>query len=159
MIKFELIREENRRDAIKFFEDNWCSSIIVSKGKIHDVQNLRGFVAIIDGVVKGMITYCISNGECEIVSLDSIQERCGIGSTLINKVIEAAKRTNCYRVWLITSNDNIDAIKFYQKRSFDMVCIHKNAILESRKIKPQIPLYGYYGIPIIHEIEFEKLLD
>ena len=69
-----------------------------------------------------------------------------------------AKKNGCRRVWLITTNDNTYAIRFYQKRGFDMAAIHRNAINESRKIKPQIPLTGFDKIPILHEIEFEMML-
>jgi len=111
-----------------------------------------------DGEVKGIITYNIENNECEIVSLDSLCENVGIGSALINQVVNEAKINGCRRVWLITTNDNTHAIRYYQKRGFDMVAIHRNAVKESRKIKPQIPMTGFDGIPILHEIEFEMRL-
>jgi RimJ/RimL family protein N-acetyltransferase len=69
-----------------------------------------------------------------------------------------ARLHGCKRVWLITTNDNTHAIRYYQKRGFDLVAIHRNAIDASRKIKPQIPLTGFDGIPILHEIEFEMML-
>ena len=103
----------------------------------------------------GLITYRVNGDECEIITLDSTIQGYGIGTELINKVIEIAELRKCRRVWLITTNDNIDAIKFYQKRKFDLINIHKNMVLEARKIKPQIPQYGYYGIEIKHELEFE----
>lgn len=77
---------------------------------------------------------------------------------LIDKVIEEAKEHKCKRVWLITTNDNTHAIRFYQRRGFNFRGLYINAIQESRKIKPQIPLLGMDDIPIMHEIEFEKNL-
>lgn len=65
---------------------------------------------------------------------------------------------NINKIKVIATNDNIDAIKFYQKRGFDMIKIYHNAIGESRKLKPTIPLIDNYGIPIMHEIEFQKLI-
>jgi GNAT superfamily N-acetyltransferase len=106
----------------------------------------------------GLITYHIVNNECEIVSLDSMSENRGIGTMLIEKVTDVAREHGCRRVWLITTNDNTHAIRFYQRRGFNMAALHVNAIEESRKIKPQIPLYGFDGIPIMHEVEFEKIL-
>jgi ribosomal protein S18 acetylase RimI-like enzyme len=87
-----------------------------------------------------------------------LTENCGIGSRLIEEVIKVARKNNCCRVWLITTNDNTRAIRFYQRRGFTMASIHINAIKESRKIKPQIPLLGFDDIPILHEIEFELRL-
>lgn len=147
-----------RKFVVDYIGKNWGSSIIVTRGKVHKAETLPGFVALVDGKVKGIITYHIEKDECEIVSLDSLYENHGIGSALIVRVIREARANGCKRVWLITTNDNTHAIRFYQKRGFDMVAVHRNAINESRKIKPQIPLTGIDGIPILHEIEFEIIL-
>lgn len=159
-VKFQIknIDTDTREFVVNYIAQNWGSSLIVTRGKVHNSEELPGFVALIDGEVKGIITYNIENNECEIVSLDSLYENIGIGSQLINQVVNVAKKNGCRRVWLITTNDNTYAIRFYQKRGFDMAAIHRNAINESRKIKPQIPLTGFDKIPILHEIEFEMML-
>ncbi|RRJ66047.1 GNAT family N-acetyltransferase [Paenibacillus oralis] len=148
------INEDLRQEVGSIFGD-----IIVSCGQIHRVEELRGFVFIEENQIQGSIFYNVSGQECEIVSLECKLEGKGIGSKLIQLVIERAESLDCKRVWLITSNDNIKAIRFYQKRGFDMVCIHKNAITEARILKPSIPLYGYDEIPIKHEVEFEYILN
>jgi len=131
---------------------------MVAKGKVHYVDKLPSFVALNEGKIEGLLTYHIENGECEIVSLDSLKENQGIGSKLIDCVLSEAKKQGCKRVWLITTNDNLKAIRFYQKRGFNMVALYLNAVEKARKLKPEIPLYGFDGIPIMHEIEFEKIL-
>jgi ribosomal protein S18 acetylase RimI-like enzyme len=80
-----------------------------------------------------------------------------VGTALINAVIEAARRQGCTRVWLITTNDNLHALRFYQKRDFVLVAVHANAVARARQIKPEIPLIGRDGIPIRDEIELELL--
>ena len=77
---------------------------------------------------------------------------------MINKVIEKAKISGCKRVWLITTNDNTNAIRFYQKRGFEWVGFYRNSMDDSRKLKPEIPQLGEDNIPIKHEIEFELRL-
>ena len=74
------------------------------------------------------------------------------------KAIKIAKDSGCSRVMLITTNDNLSALQFYQKRGFDIIRLYHNAVEESRKIKPQIPLIASNGIPIRHEIELEMKL-
>lgn len=91
----------------------------------------------------------------EILSLDSLQENQGIGSKLVQNVIYEAKERKLQKIVLITTNDNINAIRFYQKRGFDMVHLFHNAMDVSRKLKPEIPLIGENSIPLRHEIEFE----
>lgn len=78
---------------------------------------------------------------------------------MINKVIELACRKRISRIRLITTNDNMEAIKFYQKRGFRIIKVYPGAINESRKIKPSIPLTGNNGIPVKDEIELEMELN
>jgi GNAT superfamily N-acetyltransferase len=78
---------------------------------------------------------------------------------LIDAVRQEAQRAGCKRLWLITTNDNLTALRFYQRRGFVLVAVHRNAVELSRKLKPQIPLIGEHGIPIRDEIELEMPLN
>jgi GNAT superfamily N-acetyltransferase len=158
MIVIESINEQTRGAAMALIAEHWGSTTIYSKGKLHSAEELPGFTAMAGGELKGLITYCIEGDACEIVSLDSLAENQGLGTKLIEKVVEEAKAQHCQRVWLITTNDNTHAIRFYQKRGFKLVAVRLNAMEAARKLKPQIPLLGNDGIPIAHEFEFEKLL-
>lgn len=159
MYKISPIIDRDKNLVVNFFTENWGSSIIVSRGKIHKADTLRGFQVIENDKIIGLLTFFIENNEFEIVSLDSLKENVGIGSLLIKKAIIEAKNSSCNRVWLITTNDNTSAIRFYQKHGFNMVALHKNAIKASRCIKPEIPELGFDNIPILHEIEFEYTIE
>ena len=119
---------------------------------------LPALIAEIDGERVGLLTYNINNDELEIITLNALVERKGIGTALLEEVEMLAKERNCERIWLITTNDNVDALRFYQKRDYEITSVHRYAIDESRKIKPQLPFVGKYGIPIRDEIEMEKKL-
>jgi ribosomal protein S18 acetylase RimI-like enzyme len=136
----------------------WASPEVVTRGRVHDAPSLPGFVALGEGRPVGVVTYDIRGGECEVVSLDSLAEGRGIGSVLIKAVCEAARRSGCKRVWLITTNDNIAAVRFYQRRGFHIRAIHLDALEESRRLKPEIPLTGLEGIPLTDEIEMDLCL-
>ena len=112
-----------------------------------------------DGIIAGLISYAVNNDECEIVSLNSLSESKDMDSALLGKVIDKAKELNLRRVFLITANDNSGALKFFRKRGFRITAVYLNAVRESRKIKPEIPLTGNDGTPIEHEIELEYLLQ
>jgi DNA-3-methyladenine glycosylase I len=105
-----------------------------------------------------LVTYRIEGEACEIVSLDSTIETIGIGSALIQAVRDTAASAGCKRLWLVTTNDNMAALRFYQKRGFVLVAVHRNALDESRRLKPEIPLVGIDGIPLRDEIELELSL-
>ena len=106
----------------------------------------------------GLVTYHIENEECEITTIDSVDEQKGVGTALVDAVKEMAKEQGCKRIWLITTNDNLEALKFWQKRDYELVMVHRGAIAQARRIKPQIPIVGMHGIPIRDEIELEYQL-
>ena len=148
--------ENNDFDWIRqLLHENWGSNFVITRGRVHNALTLPGFVAVQDKKLMGLITYFIEKDECEIVSLNSLSERIGVGTALINAVKDAAEAKNCKRLWLITTNDNTPAIRFYQKRGFQISAIHLNALEYSRILKPEIPLIGIDGIPIRDEIEME----
>ena len=137
----------------------WGTPIIASHGSAFDPAELPGFVARQDNATVGLITYVIADGQCEIVTLNSLKERMGIGTQLIQMVKQTAVEAGCSRLWLITTNDNLHALKFYQKRGFRLNGIRPSAVDEARKLKPEIPLIGNDGIPIHDELELEMLLE
>ncbi len=94
----------------------------------------------------------------EIITLNVLKQREGIGRALVIAAVETAESLKCSRVWVITTNDNTQAVKFYQALGFTLVAVHKGALNESRKLKPEIPLVGLDGIPMTDEIELEKII-
>jgi ribosomal protein S18 acetylase RimI-like enzyme len=153
------IEESDREWAREILSDSWGSTKIVSRGVIHEADQLPGFVALLDGLFAGLLTYDMKGAMFEITSLNVLEQRRGIGSALIESAIEEARSLKCLRVWVITTNDNIPAIEFYQANGFKIANIHKDAIIESRKLKPEIPHIGINGVPIKDEIELERMLD
>jgi len=107
----------------------------------------------------GFACYHIEGDTCELVTLDSMREGIGVGSALIAVVAAAAQSAGCKRLWLITTNDNLHALGFYQKRGFVLVAVHRNAMQVTRQLKPLIPLIGDNGIPLRDEIELEIMLN
>jgi GNAT superfamily N-acetyltransferase len=149
------ISSDNREQINDFISSHWFSTVMVVRGELVDMTILDGFAAYEGEKIIGLVTYKIKDTECEIMSLDSLMEKQGIGTALVNKVIETARENKCMKIKLITTNDNINAIRFYQKLGFDMAKLYHNALDISRKLKPSIPLLGEFDIPLKHEIEFE----
>jgi len=149
------ITSEYRAEVDTILQHEWSAPPIVSRGKTIDTRTTPGFVALVGDKVCGVVTYQIVDNECEIASLNSLIENIGIGTALINAVRAVAEERGCTRVWLITSNDDIEAIRFYQKKGMELAAVYLDAMDLSRQIKPAIPLIGMHGIPIKHEFEFE----
>lgn len=158
MIEIRGIKEKDKEWIINLLIDQWGSTKIVSRDKMRDASTLPGFIVTVDNKPVGLIIYNIEGNECEIVTLNSLLEERGIGSRLIEAVKYVAINHKCKRVWLIETNDNIKALHFYQKRGFHLVAIYPNALEQSRKLKPEIPLVGTDDIPLRDEIELEIVL-
>ncbi len=138
--------------------ESWGAEIVVVHGTIFHPSELPGFVTLMADDIVGLLTYHLEGTACEIVTLDSWNEGQGVGTVLIESVKQAARQNGCKRLWLVTTNDNTHALRFYQKHGFVVSTIRVNAVEESRKIKPEIPLTGNDGIPIRDELELEMWL-
>jgi ribosomal protein S18 acetylase RimI-like enzyme len=139
----------------QFWIEHWGGEEMITRGTIYRPEQLEGFVVEDGEEWIGLLTFIIKDGECEVTSLDSLHEGQGIGSKLIDQAIGEAQARGCKRLFLITTNDNLNALGFYQKRGFEIAAIYRGAVNESRKIKPGIPLVGYNNIPLRDEIELE----
>jgi ribosomal protein S18 acetylase RimI-like enzyme len=146
-------KTQNDNKAVSKIINGWGSDILVARGNVYKVNDLDGVLVYENDKIIGLGLYTIKN-DCEIVLLETFIQNKGIGTKIIEKIKEIAKTNNCKKIWLITSNENINAIKFYQKRGFHISNIYLNAMEETRKIKPEIPKFSN-GIEVRDEIEFE----
>ena len=153
------INSEDRVWVSQFIFEHWGSNKVVSRGVVYYPQDLPGFEAMYDGEKVGLVTYNVTGTSCEIVTINSIRPFAGVGTALIEAVKNVALQSGCERLWLITTNDNMNALRFYQKRGFVLVAIHRDALDISRKLKPEISLIGHDGIPLRDEIELEMILN
>ncbi|MCO5217245.1 MAG: GNAT family N-acetyltransferase [Thermomicrobiales bacterium] len=125
---------------------------------MHDTSDSDGFVALENGAIVGFALYEMRESQCELLVLESVKENQGVGTSLLDAVKMVARENACTRVWLITTNDNTHAIRYYQRRGFELIAVHIDAVAESRRLKPSIPLTGFDDIPIKHEFEFAARL-
>lgn len=135
--------------------DAWGSEIVIAHGETYKPAELKGMIAAVDGERAGLVTYQIKDGSCEIVTLNALRPGLGIGTLLISQITELAEQEGCEKIWLITTNDNTRALRFYQKNGFHLSALRVGVMDDYRKVKPEIPLTGENGIPIRDEIELE----
>ena len=139
---------------------NWGRPQIWSIGLMYDADALPGFIAEDSaGERIGLATYSLEThvapGECELVTLSSLVERGGVGGALIDAVARAAKEARCTRLYLTTTNDNLHALGFYQRRGWVLTKLHAGIIERARERYPGIPMIGMNGIPWRDELELE----
>lgn len=127
---------------------------VVSISGTYDPSTLPGFVAVAGGDRVGALTYCCAGAGCEVITLNAVTPGRGVGSALLaaaRTVADGAGR----RLWLITTNENLRAIAFYQRRGMDLVALHRDFVDVVRRYKPDVdagPTES--GIRFRHALEF-----
>jgi GNAT superfamily N-acetyltransferase len=143
-----------REKVQPILDNSWRSPLIAINGKLWDSRTMQGFAAVCGDEILGYLLYEFHNGECEIMVLESVAQNIGIATALIEQVKQTARVNGTSKLIVQTSNDNIHAIRFYQRRGFTIRNVRVGAMEAARKLKPSIPLIGEAGIPIRDEIEF-----
>ncbi len=129
---------------------------VARKGELVDATAHPQLIA---GELQGVLTYVIDGEDCEVLTLHAEPRHTGAGTALLDAVARLAGEAGCSRLWLITTNDNVDALRFYQRRGFRLTNVHVGAVDDARaRLKPQIPKIGDHGIPLRDELELELLL-
>ena len=136
----------------------WGSTAVARKGELVDVVALPGFIAIADEQRVGLVTYAVRDNELEIVTIQAEPEGRGVGRALMDAVLGHARDEGIRRIWLITTNDNVRALSFYQRWGMNLAALIRDGVSTSRSVKPSIPTIASNGIPIRHELELELRL-
>jgi GNAT superfamily N-acetyltransferase len=158
MVSVREPRDDEREQIIAILVERWGAPIVVSRGVRHDMRDLPTLIADEDGEIAGVLTYNPGGREAEVVSIDALRQNRGVGTALLDAVVDVALANGWRRLWLVTTNDNTTALRFYQRRGWDLVAVHRGAVDESRRLKPEIPQTGDDDIPIKHELELELVL-
>jgi N-acetylglutamate synthase-like GNAT family acetyltransferase len=146
----------DRQRLADLLRAGWGSTRMVSRGRLFEVAELPGFVAARDADWLGYTAYDIRGDALEIAVLESIVPGVGAGSALIAACVGVAQARDLGRVWLVTTNDNLDALHFYQRRGFRLTALHPDAVTRAREsVKPEIGLIGDADIPIRDELELD----
>ncbi|MFT8708278.1 MAG: GNAT family N-acetyltransferase [Sporolactobacillus sp.] len=159
MQKWDIIRiRRSDKEAVReIMRQRWGSEKMAVHETIFDLTEQEGFLARKAQEVVGLLTYrMINHSEIELLSLDSFHENQGIGSALLDKLIDFARSQSLKSICLVTTNDNMRALQFYQKRGFTLCALHCHAVARARKLKTEIPLFAENGIAIEHELELKR---
>ncbi|MBN1512205.1 MAG: GNAT family N-acetyltransferase [Phycisphaerae bacterium] len=153
------VQDEDRPAIAEFIERHWHSRKIVTRGTAYYPHEERGFIEWRDGRIAGLLTFVVHGDSMELLTLNAVPSGHGIGTAMTLMAVDWARANNLRRIWLITTNDNLRAIGFYQRLGFRMTQIHIGAVDKARMIKPEIPEVGEGGIPIHDEVVLELTLQ
>jgi ribosomal protein S18 acetylase RimI-like enzyme len=150
------IRQGDRDEVAPFLERH--NALRVARlGRLESPLEHPSMVAEEGGRVVGVATYVVDGASCELLTLHVEPRGRGVGTALVEAVAAAS---GCSRLWLITTNDNVDALRFYQRRGFRLTALHPGGVDDARaRLKPEIPSVGDHGIPLRDELELERVLE
>ncbi|MFN4009918.1 MAG: GNAT family N-acetyltransferase [Pannonibacter sp.] len=151
-ILIRAIEDTDRPAVTQLLTERWTSPDILIEGEMIDASALPGFLAEDGDELVGLVTLIKRDAEWEILTLDSLSRWGGTGTQLLDAVVQDARRQGLTRLMVRTSNDNLDAFRFYQRRGFRLERIVPGVIDAERLLKPEIPIMGEYGIPLHDEV-------
>jgi len=155
------VREGTAADAeaVAAFLARHESAVVARHGELVDATEHPALVVEDEGALVGVLTYVVVGPDCEVLTLHADPPRSGVGTELVEAAAVLAEARGCDRLWLITTNDNVEALRFYQRRGFRLTGIHPGAVAQTRRaLKPQIPEVAGNGIPIRDELDLERPL-
>jgi ribosomal protein S18 acetylase RimI-like enzyme len=157
MYAVRLVDRGEHDEAADALTAHWGRTV-ARLGELVDTAALPRLVAERDGEIAGVLSFDVRDG-MEVVTLDAAHDGQGAGRALMGAAVDRAHELGCVRLWLVTTNDNTRAIRFYQRLGMELIDVSIGGIDDARaRLKPTIPLTGFDGIPMRHELVFELRL-
>ncbi|MGW5077287.1 GNAT family N-acetyltransferase [Micromonospora echinospora] len=158
-IRVRQARDGDRAALAALHEREWGGPVVVVHDTRYDLRDLPTLVAVDDsGVFAGALAYRVDADGLEVVSLAASAPGAGAGTALLAAAEEAATAAAADRIWLVTTNDNLGALRFYQRRGLRIVAVDAGAVDRARAVKPTIPRVGADGIPLHDELRLARHL-
>jgi len=152
------VRAEDRVAVAAFLREHGALRV-ARRGELLDALGHPALLAWQGDVLVGVATYVVEAEACELLTLHAQHQFAGGGTALLEAVVRAAREAGCRRLWVVTTNDNVDALRFYQRRGFRLAQLRPGAVDACRgTLKPEIPLVGAHEIPLRDELELERTL-
>lgn len=150
------VEDEAWLDAL--WRREWGGTKMIVRGQTFELGQLLGLIAWqqYERVGAATVIFHRQDKVCELMSLNAVVQGKGVGTILLDEVERLAAAQECLKVQISTTNDNLEALKFYQKRGYRLTAVYQGAVDQARALKPQIPLVGNHGIPLHDELELSK---
>jgi GNAT superfamily N-acetyltransferase len=154
-VEVRLAKESERAVAVDLLVRRWGDPVVVRSrfypidACVYPIDACDIFIA---GNLEGIAA--VSGRDrpiAELVAINAFIRHQGIGSALLRSIVDGLEGFEALR--LTTTNDNLDALRFYQRRGFRLHTLRPGAVDAARAHKPTISAVGEHGIPIRDELD------
>jgi len=140
---------DDRPALAAFITERWGAPVVVVNGEAVDALACEALIA---GDYAGVVTFRVRDGVGEIVTINAVPPLAGIGSAILSKLVDVLRARKARELVVYTTNDNINALRFWQRRGFRLTELRVGAMEAARRLKPSIPSVGRHGIALRDEI-------
>jgi len=100
-----------------------------TRGNFMDALNY-GYVCRVDeddGAIRGyaILMPAVDEAELLVISVAAAWQRKGLGTTIINEMLQKAREMNMKRVFLEVRPSNVAAIALYRRSGFDLIGVRR----------------------------------
>ena len=158
MAEFDIRPMTDRMALTELLRLRWSDGTVSVRGKLIGVLDVEAVGAYADGRLQGVATWLVEEGTLYLATMNNVTDRRGVSTALLDAMIALGREKGFPVLRALISNDNTQALRFYQRRGFRIVAVHIGVVDMMRRIKPAIPERGVDGIPMRDEIELEMVL-
>jgi GNAT superfamily N-acetyltransferase len=153
-----LVREATDADraAVRgLFQRVFGPARMIAFGEVMDVDAMPALVAVVTDEPSGALAYRLLGDALHVVAVasDPMWQRSGVGGHLVAEAELLARRLKLARVLVTTTNDNLPALYFFQRRGYRLTDLVPGGVKAHTE-----GLAGFAGIPIRDELRLEKAL-
>jgi ribosomal protein S18 acetylase RimI-like enzyme len=154
-----IIEQASLEDLLAGWRQHWRGEMIMTPRHQYGPDAVHALVARdASGAMAGLVTFAVHDGLGELVSLNTEAQQQGIGTALMDAAERELRQQGASRLILATTNNNLTALRFFQKRGYRLVALHCDAVAAIRREKPSIPMIDPEGLPIRDLLDLEKEL-
>lgn len=146
--------DADRQAVLDLFERDFGSTRVSAFEAEHALVDVPALVATVkDGLLAGALAYRIDGEALQMLALatDPMWQRSGVGGHLVARAEVLAREAGCRRAVLVTSNDNLPALYFYQRQHYRVAAVAIGSLVARAAGRP-----GFAGIHVRDEIRLEK---
>jgi len=157
-VAFEIRPIDDRTFLEELLRLRWSGGALVLRGRIIHPKDVEALAAYHDGKLAGVATWLLDGPVIYLATLNNISGERGVGVALLDAITQLGRQKGSALLRAIVTNDNLNALGFYQRRGFRIIDVHPGAVDMIRSLMPNIPTTGANRIPIRDEIELEIAL-